>query len=467
VYRPQNLHVWMKPDSGLANYLRSAAPPVHRPTAQRVSSPPVFRPSVPATQMKPAAPPGALGRSEAPPLYRPQNPHAQMKPSSGPAHSALSAAVPIYCPAKTASKAPPVYRPNSVASLQSKQGIAAPPAYRRQPVQQPRAGRVRNPVGSGDAVLQDRNLEAKADRMGTNVVTSVLQRKTVPGVQLLGERLPGASHPLSFHTGVIQQAGWGTWVALGAVGTLGVATLGLPMVLGAAVVGAGLKLAYENRTGNKIDKEVFIGPDESREEIKKDVDAGMRKIQQAFTSGVFKDLQLMEQGRDEPVYAFRQWILRAGLGKLIRGWNDSWTIEETAGLLLDAGSKIKQKPEFLEEHKSKSPEGGRPNLLSDIHDSVRKQDKKFKLKGTSEEAVWARGIDRDFRVNAGPSATTATLLNFLSIFPITKEEREAIMQAVILFWRGKIKRVVGDYHTGAEVWMAYTRRLEIERSGSI
>jgi hypothetical protein len=41
-------------------------------------------------------------------------------------------------------------------------------------------------------------------------------------------------------------------------------------------------------------------------------------------------------------------------------------------------------------------------------------------------------------------------------------EREAIMQAVILFWRGKVKRTVGDYHTGVEVWMAYTRRLQIE-----
>ena len=36
------------------------------------------------------------------------------------------------------------------------------------------------------------------------------------------------------------------------------------------------------------------------------------------------------------------------------------------------------------------------------------------------------------------------------------------MQAVILYWRGTIKRKMGDYHTGVEVWMAYTRRLEKE-----
>jgi hypothetical protein len=390
------------------------------------------------TQMKAAALPGASARVGAPPVYLPYSPQAQMKPGSGPVHSALSAA-PVYRPS-----APPVYRPNSVVSLQAKQGIAASPVYGHQPVQPQR------PHGApGVAAVQ----------FGGSGRTSVAQ----PHMGGVRAAVGTSAAP----TDVIQQAGWGTW-ALGALGVgavgVGLATLGLPMTLGAAAVGAGLKLAYEYSTGGKIDKDVFVGQDESREDIKRDVDSAMVKIQLAFTAGVFRDLELAEQGRDEPVYAFGKWLVSAGLGRLIRGWNNRWSLEDTAGLLLDAGSKIKQKPEFLQEHGRQFPNNGDdpPNLLSNVHETVRRRNKKFKLTGDSPEAVWARGINRDFVVNAGPSATTATLLNFLSIFPITIEEREAIMQAAILFWRGKTKRLTGDYHTGAEVWMAYTRRLQIE-----
>jgi hypothetical protein len=298
--------------------------------------------------------------------------------------------------------------------------------------------------------------------------TPALQRNAISKPPSVGAPMAGTGMPsASPSANVVQPIGWGGWaawatlgVAAGVAAGVGAATLGVPL-LGAVAIGAmgsaATKLAYERRTENKIDRDVFIESGESREEIKRDVNSAMRKIQLEFTSGKFKDTKLTEKGRDEPVYALRQWARGTGLGKLIRDWNDSWTLEQTAGLLLDAGSKIKTKPEFTSQLPKEKVE-----LLAPVHVAVRDHDKRFKLQGNSEEAIWARGIESDFRVNAGPSATTATLLNFLSIFPITPEEREAIMQAVILFWRGSVKRTMGDYHTGAEVWMAYTRRLEIE-----
>lgn len=54
-------------------------------------------------------------------------------------------------------------------------------------VLQQRAGRVRNPFGSGTAVVQDQAMEAEADRMG--------QRAAAYPVSLQAKARPGASHP--------------------------------------------------------------------------------------------------------------------------------------------------------------------------------------------------------------------------------------------------------------------------------
>jgi len=280
-------------------------------------------------------------------------------------------------------------------------------------VVQQRAGRVRNPFGSGVAVVQDRSMEAEADRMGSRAAAQAVQTKPV-------------------------------------------APFTRPLSGSSATAGASAQL-HRNTLQMNGDKNPFVGEDESLDEIKSDVDSAMAKIKHEFTNGAFQHEQLDVQGRDQPVYAFFAYCWNTKLGALIRGWSaTAWSLEATAGLMLDLGSNMKNVESFLSLYEAKKEKW---NILSKDQRRVRDKGKKF----TEPEHEWARSIDESFEVNAGPSATTATLLKFLSVIPsITLIEREAIMQAVILYWRGTIKRKMGDYHTGVEVWMAYTRRLEKE-----
>jgi hypothetical protein len=70
--------------------------------------------------------------------------------------------------------APGRYQPDTV---QGQQLLGHELAY----VVQQRAGRVRNPLGSGLAVVQDRALEAEADRMGQRTATHRVTMQTKVG----------------------------------------------------------------------------------------------------------------------------------------------------------------------------------------------------------------------------------------------------------------------------------------------
>jgi hypothetical protein len=103
-------------------------------------------------------------------------------------------------------------------------------AHERTHVVQQRAGRVRNPLGGGVAVVQDPALEAEAERMGVRVGTLPFS----PGAPVRAPILPGAAQ-----ADVAQPAlGWGLVGAVVSGGVAGLATGGLGWVaLGAALVG--------------------------------------------------------------------------------------------------------------------------------------------------------------------------------------------------------------------------------------
>ncbi len=86
-------------------------------------------------------------------------------------------------------------------------------------VVQQRAGRVRNPYGSGVAVVQDRAMEAEADRMGQRAASSaMLQRKTTPPSPVEMAALGGSIQPKAL--GVVQRNGPLTALAEPKVGQL-------------------------------------------------------------------------------------------------------------------------------------------------------------------------------------------------------------------------------------------------------
>jgi len=254
-----------------------------------------------------------------------------------------------------------------------------------------------------------------------------------------------------------------TWTGIGMVAGAAIGGIGFAMLSGATlpVVGGALALGAVGRlvgqeVGKKRDpfRSVVIGENESLEEVKTDVNNAMKKIQKYIVdvaskqdSIVFKSLD--KKGRDHWFYARGK-----KLKELIETWNERWDIASTAGLLLDLQSAVKQ----IEALHKPVPGGG----------GLSKEQRDIRERGY-DATRFGKEIKANFDVQAYPSATTANLLTFLrTIAPadranITDVEIEAIMQAVIMFWEGRAKRYTGDYHTPVEVWMAYTRHLELMR----
>lgn len=192
--------------------------------------------------------------------------------------------------------------------------------------------------------------------------------------------------------------------------------------------------------------------DTDTESLKKDLDTAMGKIKKKIleiTKESDKAKKSLEKsGRDWMVYApLASW--KSNMLGLLKNWDTSWSIEETSGLLLDIGIAMKSLADEGKESKEK--------IMNDYMGKTRTSSKKV-----NKDSQWAKDMPEGTQMQAGVSATTGNLLKTLRWLNVNgPEEIEAIMNGIIKYWKNsKLKWALGQYHTAAEVWTAYTYHLE-------
>lgn len=185
--------------------------------------------------------------------------------------------------------------------------------------------------------------------------------------------------------------------------------------------------------------------------LKTDIDSAMKKIKVKIISEAQKSVEisnsLKSSGRDWMVYApWSSWW--SGMLDLLSSWDESWKIEDTAGLLLDIGGALRRVTSKVSTGKK---------IMNEYMKQSRTPSKKI-----NKKSDWNKDLPKNTRVQAGVSATTGNLLSLLRYFDVnTVVEIEALMNGVILYWKNsKVKQALGQFHTAAEVWTAYTFHLE-------
>ncbi|MGI2112290.1 hypothetical protein ACRN9G_01655 [Shewanella frigidimarina] len=203
------------------------------------------------------------------------------------------------------------------------------------------------------------------------------------------------------------------------------------------------------RNGKDVIESTIL--DQNTEAVKADVDFAMSKIKFAVIKLSVESVEvanaLKNSGRDWIVYApLISWFY--GIGGLIIKWNNTWPLEDTAGLLIDLGIALRKI----------STQGQQAQFLMNAYMKASRQSNK-KIDKTSE---WATDLPEHTAMQAGVSASTANLLKMIRMLDVnTPREIEAIMNGVIIYWKNSnIKQALGQYHTAAEVWAAYTYHLE-------
>lgn len=192
-----------------------------------------------------------------------------------------------------------------------------------------------------------------------------------------------------------------------------------------------------------------------REKLEADVNRAMKKIQRKIlkrkSQSELRELLASCRGRDTIVYA-PMTRKHKNLLHILEAWDPKrWSIEDTAGLLMDIAVKAK----YL------TGETVEDLLSTKLHNA------REKGHGVNWMSSWVSGLE-NFGIEAGkglqsgPSLSTGLVLRLLdTLGRTTDKQNEAIVNALILFWKNsKIKRLLGEYHTTVEVWSAYTRYLE-------
>jgi len=199
--------------------------------------------------------------------------------------------------------------------------------------------------------------------------------------------------------------------------------------------------------------------DQNKERVKRDVDAAMKKLRSQIHMEAAWAVEVSEalegHGRDWFAYAPLQSWSR-NLGQLLDAWDESWTLEATAGLLMDlclAMSRvIKGLPSDARIMNQHMAESRQPNMR------------------VKRDSDWAKGLPEGAKVQAGASASTGIVLRTLHRLDVTTmREIEAIMNALYHYWNNygegsswgtRLKQAQGDYHTASEIWASYMFFLE-------
>lgn len=148
----------------------------------------------------------------------------------------------------------------------------------------------------------------------------------------------------------------------------------------------------------------------------------------------------------------------------LRNWSPEWTIERTAGLLLDLGYYMRGSLTKMD-IANKVMETGRP--LS------RKERSDPKFHENLRSRPWGQSVPQESGFSAGISATTGLLLRLLKTFDdqvrFSFNEVGAIMLSVFRFWNThdaeasgltahllEVRSQANLFHTATEIWAVYT-----------
>jgi hypothetical protein len=220
-------------------------------------------------------------------------------------------------------------------------------------------------------------------------------------------------------------------------------------------IDVGVKVTSDIRKRKKHKKRkdpiANVSLDDDEKAVKQDVALGMGKVRQVFdemakmnNDGVNRFLEEFdEKGRDKMAYA--TFTRKGKMSELLRDWKPSWPIEKTAGLLLDISLTVKDARQDRGEE-----------LLSDTLEDSRGEHHKV-----DKDSEWVKKfLPKGTEVKSGASATTAQLLLMLEEMDVPLPQVEAILNGVIKFWDGFLKKTSGAYHTAAEVWAVWNEHLE-------
>ncbi len=304
-------------------------------------------------------------------------------------------------------------------------------------------------IKDGVSVNNDLNLEKEADEMGRNSFQFVGDRLKVAQMKRLREvanncpQTQQLSQPKKTSNDIVQRIPWSLAIA-GAGATLG-------------LIYAAAKW-WKGNSKKKNDTFRPLVTTVDPQQLKEDVDTAMINIKERLLNNGHPSMNTT--GRDRFIYSPYGWLTRKNNAQILETWSPAWDVKDTAGLLLDLGSAVKGVPE-LSEFRGREDEMSGDKVVS--HGTLSIEHRRVRENNNVPGPEWGLDGSRwDFQ--AGPSATTSNLLKLLrTLGCVTHKEIEAIMEAVIMFWEGHTKRTTGDYHTAAEVWMAYSQHLEIVR----
>jgi len=168
---------------------------------------------------------------------------------------------------------------------------------------------------------------------------------------------------------------------------------------------------------------------------------------------------LKVSGRDWFVYApFASWFYY--LDKILEGWNESSSMEDTTSLLIDVALALRAMVS--------KPDAGPESVMSAEMSASRQKNKRVNM-----ESAWARGLPAGARLQSGASATTGLVLQMLRHFKVSQLQIEAVMNGLYHYWNAKrgpwgpkLKHAMGDFHTAAEIWSVYNYFLLNQGAGA-
>ena len=157
---------------------------------------------------------------------------------------------------------------------------------------------------------------------------------------------------------------------------------------------------------------------------------------------------LHTKGRDKVAYA--TFALKGRMDELLDGWDESWTVENTVGLLIDMS---------LATRAPRARKGDQPGPKGELM-SPGLMDSRGGHHDVNKQSAWYQGLPENAQTHSGASATTAQLLLMLEDLDVPLPQVEAVMNGLVRYWGGVARKVSGNYHTAAEIWAVYNEHLE-------
>lgn len=230
-------------------------------------------------------------------------------------------------------------------------------------------------------------------------------------------------------------------------------------------------------------EEILWQESEDTVSLKQDVNRAMLRLKATLLKWLVTDEKLMQAIIDESKIVPRERPLyfkeSPDIFFALNSWDESWTIEKTAGLLLDLGYHMRKKLGGMEVMNA-TMKSGRPEMRDKSTTepkgfNERRDDPNFESNVRARS--WGQHLPDKSEIRSGISASTGNLLLLLKALDdeidVSFDEVGAIMLSVFRFWNVKpgtkkaldsgldpnnlqFRNEKGLFHTATEIWSVYT-----------